>query len=132
MEGVQNTENSRAYFLVISGQSITALNVQLKANDIYGVYLKISLLTFSGECNLDNMRTLCVVCHADVTAAQSAERCSLRKKARKQLKTMMSVLKNIQDSEQNCGQKKVYFLMPKALLVVMSVDTSFAQVRFDF
>ncbi|KAL6955110.1 DNA helicase [Sarracenia purpurea var. burkii] len=46
------------------------------------------------------MRTLCVVCHADVTAAQCAQRRSVRVKAKKQLKVVINSLKNIQNAEQ--------------------------------
>lgn len=45
------------------------------------------------------MRTLCVACHADVTAAQCAERRSTRAKAKKQLKVIMSDLRNVQSTE---------------------------------
>lgn len=45
-----------------------------------------------GECLLENMRTLCVACHSEVTAAQCSERRIERDKARKQLK---SILKNL-------------------------------------
>ncbi|KAJ4908684.1 DNA annealing helicase and endonuclease ZRANB3 [Raphanus sativus] len=48
-----------------------------------------------GECRLENMRTLCVACHADVTAAQCAERKIIRSKARKQLKATLKELRNI-------------------------------------
>lgn len=41
------------------------------------------------------MRTLCVACHADVTAAQCAERKIIRSKARKQLKATLKELRNI-------------------------------------
>lgn len=47
-----------------------------------------------GECKLENMRTLCVACHYDVTAAQCAERRKARANARKQLKALMNSLKN--------------------------------------
>lgn len=47
-----------------------------------------------GECRLENMRTLCVACHADVTAAQCAERKLIRSKARKQLKNTLNELRN--------------------------------------
>ncbi|CAH8388090.1 unnamed protein product [Eruca vesicaria subsp. sativa] len=50
-----------------------------------------------GECRLENMRTLCVACHADVTAAQCAERKLIRSKARKQLKNTLKELRNIPD-----------------------------------
>ncbi|XP_006286920.2 DNA annealing helicase and endonuclease ZRANB3 [Capsella rubella] len=48
-----------------------------------------------GECRLENMRTLCVACHADVTAAQCAERKLIRSEARKQLKNTLKELRNI-------------------------------------
>ncbi|KAK2970334.1 hypothetical protein RJ640_003302 [Escallonia rubra] len=54
-----------------------------------------------GECRLENMRTLCVACHADVTAAQCAERRSTRAKAMKQLKVIMSHLRNAQTFNAN-------------------------------
>ncbi|XP_075492000.1 LOW QUALITY PROTEIN: uncharacterized protein LOC142530108 [Primulina tabacum] len=45
-----------------------------------------------GECKLENMRTLCVACHAAVTTAQCAERRIARNKAKKQLKDIMNGL----------------------------------------
>nr|GMC58413.1 DNA annealing helicase and endonuclease ZRANB3 isoform X1 [Ipomoea batatas] len=42
-----------------------------------------------GECLLENMRTLCVACHADVTAAQHNERRKERLKAKKHLRNIM-------------------------------------------
>ncbi|KAG8388752.1 hypothetical protein BUALT_Bualt02G0158000 [Buddleja alternifolia] len=51
-----------------------------------------------GECKLENMRTLCVACHADVTTAQCAERRIARKKAKKHLKDTMSSLINVKKS----------------------------------
>ncbi|GMQ10844.1 hypothetical protein CsSME_00053692 [Camellia sinensis var. sinensis] len=59
-----------------------------------------------GECRLENMRTLCVVCHADVTAAQCAQRRSARAKAKKQLKAIMNGLKNIQKTDQTDSNLK--------------------------
>ncbi|KAK7411371.1 hypothetical protein VNO78_02804 [Psophocarpus tetragonolobus] len=47
-----------------------------------------------GECKLENMRTLCVACHYDVTAAQCAERRIARANAKKQLKALMKSMKN--------------------------------------
>ncbi|WVZ21261.1 hypothetical protein V8G54_008583 [Vigna mungo] len=47
-----------------------------------------------GECTLENMRTLCVACHSDVTAAQCAERSKARANAKKKLKELMSSIKN--------------------------------------
>ena len=40
-----------------------------------------------------------MACHADVTAAQCAERRSTRAKAKKQLKVIMSDLRNVQSTE---------------------------------
>lgn len=54
------------------------------------------------------MRTLCVACHADVTAAQCAERCSKRKEAKKKLEILISGLSNGQNIEQNHAKLKVF------------------------
>ncbi|XP_062116617.1 uncharacterized protein LOC133830616 isoform X2 [Humulus lupulus] len=53
-----------------------------------------------GECKLENMRTLCIACHSDVTKAQCAERRSTRARAKKQLKAIMNGLKDVQNNEQ--------------------------------
>ncbi|XP_059444296.1 LOW QUALITY PROTEIN: uncharacterized protein LOC132176179 [Corylus avellana] len=53
-----------------------------------------------GECRLENMRTLCVACHSDVTVAQGADRRSTRAKARKQLKVIMNDLKKYQKTKE--------------------------------
>ncbi|GAB2270052.1 hypothetical protein Dimus_004966 [Dionaea muscipula] len=52
-----------------------------------------------GECKVENMRTLCVACHADVTAAQCAE----RRLARKQLKNILMNMKNNCRTLQRCS-----------------------------
>ncbi|KAK8306225.1 hypothetical protein V6Z12_D03G113400 [Gossypium hirsutum] len=59
-----------------------------------------------GECRLENMRTLCVACHAVVTAAQCIERRSIRAKAKKKLKVIMADLKKAENMENNssCGK----------------------------
>ncbi|EOY21978.1 SNF2 domain-containing protein / helicase domain-containing protein / HNH endonuclease domain-containing protein, putative isoform 1 [Theobroma cacao] len=59
-----------------------------------------------GECRLENMRTLCVACHADVTAVQCAERSSMRIKAKKNLKAIMSDLRNAGNIEKNASCRK--------------------------
>ncbi|GAV68280.1 SNF2_N domain-containing protein/Helicase_C domain-containing protein/HNH domain-containing protein [Cephalotus follicularis] len=59
-----------------------------------------------GECRLENMRTLCVACHYDVTVAQCAERCTVRNKARKKLKVVMNKLKNDHNMEATYTQLK--------------------------
>ncbi|POO01949.1 SNF2 domain-containing protein / helicase domain-containing protein / HNH endonuclease domain-containing protein [Trema orientale] len=53
-----------------------------------------------GECKLENMRTLCVACHSDVTKAQCAERRLTRANAKKQLKAFLNGLKDVQSNEQ--------------------------------
>ncbi|KAL3528442.1 hypothetical protein ACH5RR_007764 [Cinchona calisaya] len=53
-----------------------------------------------GECRLENMRTLCVACHADVTAAQCAERCITRANAKRELKAVMKKLKDPQNPDE--------------------------------
>ncbi|XP_048500280.1 uncharacterized protein LOC104893980 isoform X3 [Beta vulgaris subsp. vulgaris] len=40
---------------------------------------KIPVFLGGGECTLENMRTLCVACHADVTAAQRIQWCMIKK-----------------------------------------------------
>ncbi|EYU23580.1 hypothetical protein MIMGU_mgv1a000528mg [Erythranthe guttata] len=59
----------------------------------------IAVYKGGGECKLENLRTLCVACHADVTTAQCSERRIARKKAKKQLKDAMSKLANINKSK---------------------------------
>ncbi|RWW22119.1 hypothetical protein GW17_00013693 [Ensete ventricosum] len=49
----------------------------------------------TGECSLENMRTLCVACHSEVTMAQQDERRLERMQAKKQLKIAMKELGNI-------------------------------------
>ncbi|XP_015571924.1 DNA annealing helicase and endonuclease ZRANB3 [Ricinus communis] len=58
-----------------------------------------------GECRLENMRTLCVACHYDVTAAQRAERRATWAKARAQLKIIMNNLKSDQKMESDSSSK---------------------------
>lgn len=52
--------------------------------------MNATYLSSAGECKLENMRTLCVACHADVTAAQCKDRRIARNKAKKQLKETLS------------------------------------------
>nr|XP_043638616.1 DNA annealing helicase and endonuclease ZRANB3 [Erigeron canadensis] len=58
-----------------------------------------------GECRLENMRTLCVACHAEVTAAQCAERRSERAKAKKKLNRLLANLKTVHATT-NFGKQK--------------------------
>ncbi|KAF8664147.1 hypothetical protein HU200_054895 [Digitaria exilis] len=47
-----------------------------------------------GECNLENMRTLCVACHYVVTRAQHKELKEIRKKAKEHLKNALNQQKD--------------------------------------
>ncbi|KAF7806233.1 DNA annealing helicase and endonuclease ZRANB3 [Senna tora] len=64
-----------------------------------------------GECRLENMRTLCVACHYDVTSAQCAERRKERAKAKKQLKLVMSELKSGQMTDATDSNIKEHGLL---------------------
>ncbi|XP_015071058.1 DNA annealing helicase and endonuclease ZRANB3 [Solanum pennellii] len=57
-----------------------------------------------GECRLENMRTLCVACHADVTATQHTERRLTRLVAKKKLKAVMSNLKTVNKPKQKVDE----------------------------
>ncbi|PKA50317.1 hypothetical protein AXF42_Ash013406 [Apostasia shenzhenica] len=52
-----------------------------------------------GECKVENMRTLCVVCHAEVTKAQRSELHLARKKAKEQLKIAMKRLETLETAK---------------------------------
>ncbi|KAJ0973849.1 hypothetical protein J5N97_015814 [Dioscorea zingiberensis] len=52
-----------------------------------------------GECRLENMRTLCVVCHSEVTRAQQGERKLMRKRAKEQLKLAIMQVKGGSSNE---------------------------------
>ncbi|PHU24978.1 hypothetical protein BC332_03310 [Capsicum chinense] len=60
-----------------------------------------------GECRLENMRTLCVACHADVAATQHSERRLTRLVAKKKLKAVMSNLKTINKPKQNVDEPEI-------------------------
>ncbi|XP_057952741.1 uncharacterized protein LOC131146912 isoform X2 [Malania oleifera] len=47
-----------------------------------------------GECRLENLRTLCVACHSDVTATQCAERRAIKSQAKKQLEVIISDMRS--------------------------------------
>lgn len=78
--------SKRVFFL--SRILVELLLVQFNFNVLF--YSKFSV----GECKLENMRTLCVACHSDVTKQQCAERHSTRIKAKKKLKAIMTNLKH--------------------------------------
>ena len=48
----------------------------------------------SGECKLENMGTLCVACHYEVTRAQHKELKEIRKKAKEHLKNALNKQKD--------------------------------------
>ncbi|KAJ6358812.1 hypothetical protein OIU76_000528 [Salix suchowensis] len=60
-----------------------------------------------GECKVENMRTLCVACHSKVTAAQRAERCSTREKARKQLEVIMNDMEETATNVKGQGHSRM-------------------------
>lgn len=61
-----------------------------------------------GECRLENMRTLCVACHFDVTAAQRAQRRASRVEGKKRLKEILSGLKNDCGMGQTLAKSKMH------------------------
>jgi hypothetical protein len=80
------------------------IEFKLGSKFIKFIFVKISV----GECRLENMRTLCVACHSDVTAAQCADRRSTRAKAKKQLNVIMHDLKNDQKTKKTNTNIEVY------------------------
>lgn len=68
------------------------LSILLAVNGDIALFL---IKTHAGECLLENMRTLCVACHADVTAAQRNERRQERLKAKKHIQIIMRDLKAV-------------------------------------
>ncbi|XP_042500157.1 DNA annealing helicase and endonuclease ZRANB3 isoform X2 [Macadamia integrifolia] len=64
-----------------------------------------------GECRLENMRTLCVACHSEVTASQCMERRLARAKAKEQLKEIMKSIKNGSNTEQMSSDLEVRCLV---------------------
>ena len=62
----------------------------------------------AGECTLENVRTLCVACHADVTKAQQKELKELRKKAKELLRNAINQQKN--DVSSSSGFQVIFHL----------------------
>ncbi|KAJ6375483.1 hypothetical protein OIU77_000466 [Salix suchowensis] len=79
-----------------------------------------------GECKVENMRTLCVACHSKVTAAQRAERCSTREKARKQLEVIMNDMEETATNVKGQGHSRMREedLVDELLVKVPGVPTS--------
>ncbi|OAY72768.1 DNA annealing helicase and endonuclease ZRANB3, partial [Ananas comosus] len=59
-----------------------------------------------GECKLENMRTLCVACHYEVTKAQRDERRLIRVRAKELLKSTMKELKD-GSKERDSGKEEL-------------------------
>ena len=81
-------------------------------------FLNISCTSWfcTGECRLENVRTLCVACHADVTAAQCVERSITRANAKRELKAAMKKSNDPQkrdtiDSKQEAFLLEITFIM---------------------
>ena len=101
-------------------------NPDTQLNDTNGPFPHINFTKFlygpsAGECRLENMRTLCVACHAEVTAAQCSERRSERAKAKKQLKRMLANLKAVEEAakiaKQKVGSFYLYYLLVSHLIM---------------
>lgn len=93
-----------------------------------------------GECRLENMRTLCVACHYEVTADQRVERRLLRKQAKEQLETMLNEMKGsfdvgqVQNSASNSqGQHTSELLQnsSEADLVIRVPGSSYSEGTTD-
>lgn len=69
------------------------------------IFLAFEIL--AGECRLENMRTLCVACHADVTSTQHTERRLTKLVAKKKLKAVMNNLKTINKPKQKVDEPEV-------------------------
>lgn len=67
--------------------------------------IKYVMRMCAGECRLENMRTLCIACHADVTLAQCRERRSERAKAKKQLKRLLANITLVNNCKEKVKQK---------------------------
>ncbi|KAM1081096.1 hypothetical protein EV1_015507 [Malus domestica] len=68
-----------------------------------------------GECRLENMRTLCVACHRDVTKAQCAERLSTRIQAKKKLKAIMNDIKKKATETNLAGPEHIEIMQEDAI-----------------
>ncbi|MQL74112.1 hypothetical protein Taro_006452 [Colocasia esculenta] len=83
-----------------------------------------------GECRLENMRTLCVVCHSDVTATQRAEQRTIRKRAKEQLRIVMKEL--LDNATVNLSVEQVEFgngTKEEGLLVNVPGSAYFPKVK---
>ncbi|XP_042458022.1 DNA annealing helicase and endonuclease ZRANB3-like isoform X2 [Zingiber officinale] len=80
-----------------------------------------------GECQLENMRTLCVACHLEVTKAQQLERRMVRKMAKEQLKIIMKQLETAkfltsgydEDGKTQDAEERLFIKVPGS---VYSID----------
>ena len=71
-----------------------------------------------------------MACHADVTAAQCVERRSMRIKAKKKLKAIMSDHRNAENIEKNASCGKVYGGMGEECTVFATVH--FYIIRWSY
>ncbi|KAJ3673121.1 hypothetical protein LUZ60_006495 [Juncus effusus] len=60
---------------------------------------KIAVYNGGGECTLENLRTLCVACHHEVTKAQCHERKLIKRRAKELLKTANKEIEEEQTDE---------------------------------
>uniref|UniRef100_A0A803M0X5 DNA annealing helicase and endonuclease ZRANB3 n=1 Tax=Chenopodium quinoa TaxID=63459 RepID=A0A803M0X5_CHEQI len=69
----------------------------------------IAVFIGGGECTLENMRTLCVACHAAVTAAQRTQRCMENKLYRKALASFRKSNKKKTLRKKDMSTAKLYY-----------------------
>ncbi|KAL4566487.1 hypothetical protein LXL04_030603 [Taraxacum kok-saghyz] len=77
-----------------------------------------------GECRLENMRTLCIACHADVTLAQCRERKSERVKAKKQLKRLLANINLVQNYKDKETDDELFVNVPGSAYHTTIIKTS--------
>ncbi|XP_078430279.1 SNF2 domain-containing protein / helicase domain-containing protein / HNH endonuclease domain-containing protein isoform X2 [Wolffia australiana] len=76
-----------------------------------------------GECKLENMRTLCVACHSDVTAAQREDRRRIRTRAKERLKTAMHDLQvEKSDDAEDDEEDELFVKVPGSAYSVQDDD----------
>lgn len=96
-------------FSVVANFPLFPLTLQLPLSTVVHTHSFLSFEILAGECRLENMRTLCVACHADITAAQHTERRLTRLVAKKKLKAVMSNLKSTKKPKQKVDEAEVCF-----------------------
>ena len=71
-----------SFLLRISQDRVDALLRRASAGDAWHADHVVPVYKGGGLCDVENLRTLCVACHAEVTAQQARERGEERKKGK--------------------------------------------------